>query len=432
MLALVTGAPFTLRPPNDPYTEAADADARATDQHPDVTANGGGGPRGPVGSGSATMNRLRRFTPDDIDHLGQPTPDPTTPSGAARSTTANGTGPSTTGPQAAGAGGTGPSTTDSSTADLSTADPRTAGPDAAGSGSTGSGSTGAGDVGAAWPDGGEDGPAGGEGGPAGGGDGARVGDALPAGWGVEPPEEPDPGDGFQYRDEADADPIGVAGLPDGPLPARTGDGRVDLDRTPTPDQPHLCACGGVQPAARRGVVDLQVSLTTLMCLNDDPALFPGWGPVLADIARQVAFDQEANPLWRWSVTDEHGNLLHHGHTQRRPTAVEKAFVKARDRTCRAPGCRRPAMRCDDDHRLEYAKGGPSHRANLCVLCRHHHRLRHERGFIVHQIQPGVYLWEAPNGRLYMATPDGDLIQTADGLDPGPPPGHVRAALETPD
>jgi len=51
---------------------------------------------------------------------------------------------------------------------------------------------------------------------------------------------------------------------------------------------------------------------------------------------------------------------------------------------------------------------------------------------VHQIQPGVYLWEAPNGRLYMATPDGNLIQTADGLDPGPPPGHVRAALNTPD
>jgi hypothetical protein len=181
-----------------------------------------------------------------------------------------------------------------------------------------------------------------------------------------------------------------------------------------------------------GVVDLQVQMSTLMCLDNDPALIPGWGPVVSDIARQVAFDQEANPMWRWSVTDEHGNLLHHGHTRRRPTSTEKAFVKARDRTCRAPGCRRKAMWCDDDHRREYAKGGPSHRSNLCVLCRHHHRLRHERGFVTHEIYPGTYLWEAPNRRLYLVTPNGDLIGSADDIDPPPPPGYVRTALGQPD
>lgn len=95
-----------------------------------------------------------------------------------------------------------------------------------------------------------------------------------------------------------------------------------------------------------------------MCLDDDPALIPGFGPVIADIARQVAFDQEHNPAWMWAVTDDHGRLLHRGHTKRRPNAEEKSFVKARDRTCRAPGCRRQASWCDDDHRLDYAKGGP--------------------------------------------------------------------------
>jgi len=157
-----------------------------------------------------------------------------------------------------------------------------------------------------------------------------------------------------------------------------------------------------------------------MCLNDNPAIIPGWGPVIADIARQVALDSENNPAWKFTVTDSRGVPTHHGHTTRRPNADEKAFVKARDKTCRAPGgCQQPAMQCDDDHRYEWARGGPSHRGNLCVLCRHHHRLRHERGFVVHQISSGTYMWEAPNGRMYVVLPDGNLLLTAENLEPGP-------------
>ena len=216
--------------------------------------------------------------------------------------------------------------------------------------------------------------------------------------------------------------------PESPSPA----GKTDPDPGPTanrvPDDPRLCACGGVRPAPRRGVVDLQIKLSTLMCLDEDPGLIPGWGAVIADIARQVAFDQEHNPAWLWSVTDERGNLLHHGHTRRRPTAEEKAYVKARDRTCRAPGCRQPAIRCDDDHRQEHANDGPSHRANLCVLCRHHHRLRHEKGFVVHQIHAATHMWEAPNGCLYLVTGDGDLILTVEDSDGPPPPGLVTSLI----
>ena len=167
------------------------------------------------------------------------------------------------------------------------------------------------------------------------------------------------------------------------------------------------------PAPRRGVVDILVTLNTLMGLNDNPATIPGWGPVISDIARQVSFDDEANPMWRWSVTDDNGTLLHHGHTRRRPSASERAFVNARDRTCQAKGCRRPAAQCDDDHRIQHAHGGLPHRSNLMKACRHHHRLRHERGFIVNEVRPGVYLWQAPNKRLYPVTADTNLIHTED-------------------
>ena len=133
----------------------------------------------------------------------------------------------------------------------------------------------------------------------------------------------------------------------------------------------------------------------------------------------MAHDEEANPAWKFSVTDADGNLMHHGHIQRRPNATEKAFVKARDKKCRAPGCRQPANVCDDDHRQEWANHGPSHRGNIDTACRHHHRLRHERGFRVRPQPGGGYIWEAPNGLLYPVPPDATLhLSTED--EPIPP------------
>jgi hypothetical protein len=176
----------------------------------------------------------------------------------------------------------------------------------------------------------------------------------------------------------------------------------------------MCVCGGVQPAPRRGVVDLQMQLTTLMRLNDNPGLVPGWGPVNAEIARQVAEDQEANPAWKFSVTDADGKLLHHGHIRRRPTATEQAFIDARDITCRAPGCRKPASTCDKDHRQEWSRNGPSHRGNVDNSCRRHHRLRHENGFHVYRLPDGTYMWEAPNGLLYPVPPHTTLHLTTEG------------------
>jgi hypothetical protein len=50
------------------------------------------------------------------------------------------------------------------------------------------------------------------------------------------------------------------------------------------------------------------------------------------------------------------------------------LVVARDRTCQGPGCRMPAARCDLDHTVEWPCG-PTCPANLCALCRTHHRVK---------------------------------------------------------
>jgi hypothetical protein len=176
----------------------------------------------------------------------------------------------------------------------------------------------------------------------------------------------------------------------------------------------LCTCGGIRPADRRGVVDISVKLTTLARLDNDPALLNGWGPVLAEIARTVAFAEHHRPSWHYSVTDDDGLLLHHGHLQRRPTAAEAAFTRARDQLCATPGCRRPADRCELDHRREYDRAGPSHHGNLGPACDPHHDLRtNHRDYTVAINARGEHTWTTPNGRQYTVGPEDRLSLTAD-------------------
>jgi hypothetical protein len=52
----------------------------------------------------------------------------------------------------------------------------------------------------------------------------------------------------------------------------------------------------------RGVVDIQVDLTTLAGLDENPGELNGYGPVIADIARQVTQTQPGAE-WRVTVTD---------------------------------------------------------------------------------------------------------------------------------
>jgi hypothetical protein len=60
-----------------------------------------------------------------------------------------------------------------------------------------------------------------------------------------------------------------------------------------------------------------------------------------------------------------------------PPALRRAVI-ARDRHCQHPGCRRPAKWCDIDHKIPWSKGGETNRANLQLLCRFHHRLKHRK------------------------------------------------------
>jgi hypothetical protein len=177
-----------------------------------------------------------------------------------------------------------------------------------------------------------------------------------------------------------------------------------FDQLPTTrPQPATDRARGAMPGPRKGVIELQVPLTTLLGLAEHPGDLGGWGPVVADIARQVVA-QQADATWRFSVYDQLGELAVHGITRRRPTAEDAAFIKARDRTCRAPGCRMPARLCDIDHTRDWALCRDSRRCNLAALCVRHHVFKHLPGSDLTQIIPGVLGWTTPLGLQYITTP----------------------------
>ncbi|HEX6469001.1 MAG TPA: DUF222 domain-containing protein [Streptosporangiaceae bacterium] len=168
---------------------------------------------------------------------------------------------------------------------------------------------------------------------------------------------------------------------------------------------------GPGPVARRGVVELTCDLPTLMGLADHAGELAGWGPVVADIAGQIAAAQiGADTVWQYSITSPlTGGLVHHGTTRRRPTVQrdprrepttrQRRFVVARDRTCRGVSCRVPARRTEVDHVEGHAGGGPTRVWNLDCKCGACHDLK-DAGWQVHRNPFGDVTWTSLLGHTY--------------------------------
>ena len=154
-------------------------------------------------------------------------------------------------------------------------------------------------------------------------------------------------------------------------------------------------------------VQLVVDLPTLVGLADEPAVLPGYGAIPAAIAREWAADATS---WRRLVVDPvTGALLDYGRTRYRPPPGLAQFVRARDRHCRFPGCRRPAARCDLDHRVAYASGGRTSADALHCLCRYHHRLKTFTDWVVRRRADGCDEWRSPTGRRIVVAPHHQLL-----------------------
>jgi HNH endonuclease len=144
----------------------------------------------------------------------------------------------------------------------------------------------------------------------------------------------------------------------------------------------------------------------------------GYGPIPAPVAAALAFDPTGT--WHRLLTDHTGTVTHVSRGYR-PAGSLAEFVTARDRTCRFPGCPRPAARCQLDHVVPYRDGGATSAENLQALCARHHHLKHEAGWSVRRRDDGITEWTDPTGRTYQKPPDEIPRDTTLDPPPEPPP-----------
>lgn len=174
-------------------------------------------------------------------------------------------------------------------------------------------------------------------------------------------------------------------------------------------------------------LDVTVAMSTLAGLDDLPAQLTSQGAITAELARALAAAWKSVRLivigngppgthpddGATSEPCSHhdgctgnagcGTDVDYGRTVYRPPAAVAELVLARDRTCRFPGCGRPAQRCDIDHREPFRPGtdtgGPTCPCNLDCLCRYHHRVKTFTGW--RATRSGNELqWTSPIGRRY--------------------------------
>jgi hypothetical protein len=214
--------------------------------------------------------------------------------------------------------------------------------------------------------------------------------------------------------------------PGGPVPPQTG------------QAPHGAKLASRPRLATR--VNLTTPLGSALGQAAEPGVVAGFGPVDAPLARQLLGAAAADPATRYCITltGQNGQAIGHGclpgpgalnkltaeglsltitplaagtcghHHQEpgyQPSRSLQHLIWSRHQTCTAPGCRRPAARCDLDHTTPYDQGGRTCECNLAPLCRHHHRCKQSQGWRLEQPEPGVLHWTTPAGRHYVTVPD---------------------------
>ncbi len=211
--------------------------------------------------------------------------------------------------------------------------------------------------------------------------------------------------------------------------------RVPADLANPADPPGL--------AALAGAVNLTMPASAWLGLSDVPGEAGGFGALDAGTCRDLTAALAANPATRWCVTlvSQDGRPVAHGCARAGPgppgngdpaawlatvkiTPIEAGIcehrresagyqpsntlrhvIKIRSRRCGFPGCRRPAVGCDDDHTVPYDKGGRTCECNLHPLCRRHHQAKQARGWRLDQPEPGTLIWTLPSGHQYTVTPE---------------------------
>ncbi len=105
----------------------------------------------------------------------------------------------------------------------------------------------------------------------------------------------------------------------------------------------------------------------------------------------------------WMVHDRDGSVLRLGRRRRRPNAALRRAARERDTCrCRFPGCE--SRRVDLHHIQFWSHGGRTDLVNLISLCKYHHLLVHERGYLIAAKPGGSFAFHRPDGTALPPSP----------------------------
>jgi hypothetical protein len=160
-----------------------------------------------------------------------------------------------------------------------------------------------------------------------------------------------------------------------------------------------CPAGSAPRQPSSVVIHVVADRSTIDGSGAGPGFLYGDGIIPAETVRELAKTAKLQPI-SVPVTPE---------SRYTPSRALAEFVRARDLTCRAPGCDRPATQCDIDHTVAYADGGATHPSNLKCLCRQHHLLKTFWGWDDKQLADGTVIWSVPDGQTHLTLPGSAVL-----------------------
>src|SRR6185295_15632675 len=114
-------------------------------------------------------------------------------------------------------------------------------------------------------------------------------------------------------------------------------------------------------------------------------------PISAEACGRLLCDAGVVPI----LEDRHGTLLDVGRKTRTISSALRRALWSRDRGCRFPGCAHKLV--DGHHITPWSRGGQTNLDQLVLLCRHHHGLVHEGGFLLEKRDDGSLRFVDPTG-----------------------------------
>ncbi len=98
-------------------------------------------------------------------------------------------------------------------------------------------------------------------------------------------------------------------------------------------------------------------------------------------------------------------VLNLGREVRTATAAQRRAIVARDRHCRAPGCRTKPKHCDVHHLDHWINGGRTDVDRMVLLCGTHHREFHKPGYRMELSDQAEFTVHSPKGWSRSSVPE---------------------------